>query len=502
MLKIVFVKIFLFLPRILLFSGILSGSLTSYGQLVEIKRVEIPLRDEDNDEFNVIPYGNNGLLVLNSKTNNFGRDLDLHFIKYSSDLQLLWHGHFAPADGYHMVRYFDTEDYLFCLLKQDDKQDISILRLDIQSGDFIISEAKMLTRMDIEMFSVIRSKILIGGRYNDRPVVELINLFDQSAKVLPEIHANNIKLNNIEVNDELGQIYVLLKNTRNCKMNMKIFNYEGKIVRTDILGDKNKLPVNGKILKMPGGEFILAGNYADNCSDYSIGFYTYPINGNSDSHFYDFTDFSNYLNYMPEKRQVRMRARIDSKKNKGKDVKLRQRLLLHDPVPGRDGIILIGEIFYPEYKTYNSALYPIARNYRWGGSNYTSYNNFRYTHALICNFDVNGKLIWDNSVNLHDLQSRTLDQKVQLTQVKSRYAVAYPDEGLIKTVLIGPESDSEPLENLDLKKVENENIIETYDNELAAWYNHNFIAYGVQSVRPPDGLYTREVFYLNRLTYK
>lgn len=493
-------------PHIKRFIFILLASCchhVGYSQLADYQRVDIPINTNEDDEFNVITYGQEGLMVLNIKSNNFGRDQKLVFLKFDTNLKTEWRNEFAAESGYRLIKYFDNKDYLFCLLKKDDKTDILVLRVDVKRGDYIVSNLKMLTRMDIEVFTVVKSKAVIGGKYNERPVVEMINLFDQSAKVLPEIHANNIILNTIEVNPESGEVYVLLKNAKNCKLLLNIYTYDGKLSSTTILGEKKKLPVNGKILKTPEGGFMLAGNYADNCSDYSVGFYTHSLTGKEQTKFYDFVELSNFLSYLPAKRQERVKRRINNKKLRGKDVKLRHRLLLHDPVKTSKGNTLFAEVFYPEFKNYNNNFTPLGRNYRWISSSYLNYNNFRYTHALICTFDNNGNLRWDNSISLNEIQSRTLDQKVQLTEVDGKFIIAFPDDGVIKTTIINQMDNVEQAENINLEEgTQDRRILNSQENELSSWYEHVFIAYGIQSVKSPNGLIPADVFYLSKLTYE
>ncbi|AWW00515.1 hypothetical protein [Arcticibacterium luteifluviistationis] len=470
-------------------------------QLVTEKRIELELKDAENDEFNVISFGDKGILLLNSRANNFGRKLDINFTKYDTTLSQVWTNSYQPSLLFKLVKYYESESYLYCLFREEEKENITILRLDIATGDYVISESRLLTTMDIDLFSVLKSKALIGGRYNDRPVVEMINLFANTAKVLPEIHSNNVKLNNIQVNEAEGLVYVLLKNSRNCKLFLKVYDYDGKIIGSKTLGEKNKLPLNGRLIQIPNGDYVLAGNYADNCSDYSVGFYTHSLTREEDTKYYDFVDLDNFLSYMPKKRQNRLKTRIKKKNLKGKDFKLRQRLILQDPTENPEGMTIMAEVFYPEYKNYVSNFNSVGRNYRWGDNNYYTYNNFRYTHALILNFDKNGKLIWDSSISLKDLESRTLDHKVQFSVIGDKYILAYPDEGTIKTSII--DRNSETVEELPLElSDENQRVIDTYQSELSAWYGHNFIAYGIQSVRKNTTAYSKHVFYLSKLTYE
>ena len=494
-------RLILMLRRLFLILLCIGSQNPLQAQLVTEKRVDFMLNDADNDQFNVISFKEKGMLVMINRANNFGRNIEIQFIKYDTSLTKAWSNNFQPSFLFKLIKYFENENYFYCLFKEDDREDISILRLDITTGDYVVTESVLLTAMDIDLFSVLKSKALIGGRYNDRPVVEMINLYASSAKVLPEIHSNNVKLNNIEVNEEEELIYVLLKNERNCKLFLKVYDYEGKIVGNQTLGEKNKLPLNGRLMKIPNGDYILAGNYADNCSDYSVGFYTHSLSKEEDTKYYDFVDLDKFLAYMPEKRQNRLKTRINKKNLKGKDFKLRQRLLMQDPTESPEGMTIMAEVFYPEYKNYIPNYSSIGRNYRWGDNNYYTFNNFRYTHALILNFDKNGNLLWDNSISLKDLESRTLDHKVQFSALGDKYVLAYPDEGIIKTSIM--DKNSKVIEEMPLELNRGDDkILETVQSELSAWYGHSFIAYGIQSIRDPNSVYPKQVFYLSKLTYE
>ncbi|UBM58459.1 hypothetical protein LAG90_16775 [Marinilongibacter aquaticus] len=475
---------------------------TAWAQLSTNKKVVFDLSQSENNEFNVIPYEKEGLLVLNSKAKSYGRENRLEFIMFNTNLDQKWSNFYEPGLLFVLLKYFETPRYFYCLFRELSSQKILVLRLDITTGDYVVNETSLLTNMEVDMFKVLKNKALIGGRYNDRPVVEMINLFANTGKVLPDVHSNNLELNNIEVNPDDGTIYLLLKNTRNCKMSLKTYDYDGKLVDKEVLGEKGKLPLNGKLIKIPDGNYVMAGNYADNCSDYSVGFYTHALSNSVPTRFYDFTQLKNFLSYMPEKRQSRVKNRILKKNQKGKDFKLRQRLLLHPPIESHDGLTVLAEVFYPEYKSYNSNFYPLGRNYRWGANNYYTFNNFRYTHALILHFNRKGELLWDNSLSLKNLESRTLDYKVQLYEIQhDKLVVAYPDEGVIKTNIVDGSDQTQEIIPLDLQS-HDEKVVDTYQNELAAWYEQYFIAYGVQSVKQGNSSSPKEIFYLNKLTYK
>lgn len=475
---------------------------SAYSQLTTSKTVTIPINLAESDAFNMISYEENGMVLMNAKTNNYGRDLVMFFTGFDQNLNQKWTSYLELGGIYELVNYFPTKDgYLYCLYKEESSSKIIISTLNIATGDYVVTETQILTPMKIETFGVLKNKIVLSGMVNDRPVIELLNLFSLTGKVLPEIHANNLKISNIELNQEEGLIYILVKNTRTCELTFKTYDYEGKAISSKDLGDRNHIPLSGKLVKLLNGEYMIAGNFADNCSDYSVGIYTYKLFDDQEPTFYDFLSLKNYLNYLSDKKKERFERRITKKTNKGKDFKIHQRIIINDPVASDDGMTLLAEVFIPEYKNNIPLGLPMGRNYRWQTNTYYTFNNFRYTHVLVLHFNRTGDLIWDNSVDLNDFQSLTLDTKVQLTPVGSGYAIAYPDMGKIKTASVGPNIKSVEQSVLDLKS-EDRNILNTSHTELISWYSHTFLAYGIQTMKSYNGSAPKDVFFISKLTYQ
>lgn len=477
-------------------------SVQIFAQIETGTRIEFERSSTADEEFVMFPQHEDGVVVLHSKIENFRKNFSIEFHKYDSTLTKLWTTSFEPDNEYEFVKTYDNDNFIYVLLKKDDKTDIAILRVDLTSGDKTFVEGNMLTNMDIEHFSVLKSKAFIGGKYNDRPVVVMYSMFDNSAKVLPEIHANHLQINDIGVNETTETIYIMMKNERNCQYILKIYNYEGKSIENITLGDKDKTPITGEILDKIGNSQLLTGSYAEGCSLYSLGLYLLDLsNDDSKIQYFSFADFNNFFGYLNEKRAAKMKLRIKEKKMKGKEVKLRYRLLQHEIIPTKEGWMMIAEIFYPEYKSpSNNTVFGNWRTYRIGNE---MYNNFRYTHAIICSFDKNGKLLWDNSISLNNIESNALLEKVQVSYNENNIVLAYPDDEKIKTVTIQGSQKAKSLEIFDLRTAnEKLTITNAEDTNLTAWFGNNFLAYGYQSVRKENAILTNNVFYINKLSYK
>jgi hypothetical protein len=475
-------------------------SLSVSAQLTQGKRIEFERRNDIDEENILIPLQENGVLLLQSKIEILHKKFTLNFYKYDSTLTKTWETTFIADANFDLLKTFQNKQFLYVLFKKIDKIELGILRLDFETGDKSYVEGNLLTNMDIEHFVVLQSKAFIGGKYNDRPVVVMFSLFDKTSKVLPEIHNNDLIINELGIDEHEKNLYIMLKNERNCQFILKKYSYEGKVIKSLAMGNKQLAPISGEILNIDQKNPILMGNYAEGCSDYAIGFYLQHLTDDSKIQYINFADLHNFFSYMNAKREGKIKEKIKQKKQKGKDIKLRYRLLLHDIIQTNEGWLMVAEVFYPEYKSpINNMGWSSLQNYRIGND---IYNNFRYSHAIICGFDKNGKLLWDNSISLKDIESNELNPKVQITQQEDFQIVAFPDEGLIKTVVMKGNEKITSLENFDLKtNTETEKTINTEGTNLVAWYGHSYLAYGYQSIKKNNDILSNDIFYISKLTY-
>jgi hypothetical protein len=475
-------------------------AISATAQLTQGKRIEFDRRNDVDEENLVIPLNKNGVLIMQSKVEAYHRKATFDFYKYDSTLTQIWKTTFLPDPDYDLVKTFRNQQFMYVLFKKTTKIDIGVLRIDVETGDKSYVEGNLLTNMDIEHFVVLQSKAFIGGKYNDRPVVVMFSFFDFTSKVLPEVHSNNLAINELDVDEHGNFLYLMIKNDRNCQFIVKKYSYEGKLIKSFTLGNRDTSPISGEVLNIDKEHPILMGNYADGCSPFALGFYVQQLNEDSKIQYINFADLDNFFSFMSSKREEKIKQRIKQRKQKGKDVKLRYRLFLHDIIPSNDGWIMLAEVFYPEYKsTPNATGWNNWRNYRIGND---VYNNFRYSHAIVCGFDKSGKLVWNNSVSLKDIESSELNAKVQMTQQDDYHILAYPDEKLIRTAVIRGNEKVKNLENFDLKAIsESDRIVAAERTNLAAWYGKSFLVYGYQSVKRNNEIMNTDVFYISKLTY-
>jgi hypothetical protein len=292
------------------------------------------------------------------------------------------------------------------------------------------------------------------------------------------------------------------------------FSVDGEAIKNTVIhpaSDKNLL--FGRMVKFTGDSAVVAGVYGKN-QEYSRGIFVASVNpaGEYRVRYYNFADLKNFFKYLKISRQNRIQERIDRKRVKGKKVRFNYRLVVHEFVPYRDHYMLLGEAFYPVYKsngyvssrpnTYYSR-YSQAANWQ---RDFT-FDGYRYTHAVSLGIARDGRLLWDNTFEIKNVKSFTLDQYVH-TLAGDNLVMLYSFDNKIFTKIIQGTQVLTPKSEEDIKGKFNADRIRKHATEshhLDYWYGRYLVSYGIQKVQnfeTPHVALNRTVFFINKITYK
>lgn len=472
-------------------------------QLQQSDRIEIPVNPFNTEHFEVLPLGESGLLsVIRNNEFSGGRSEQWRFVKYDTSLKVLWSTSYQVDRRYIPVMAYKGEHYGYWLFAEPDTDRYMFLQLNFMDGSTDQFKGSLLSGVDVHQFKVIGSKALVSGYYRSRPVVLVHSLFDHTTKVLPGLFEKNTEINNVDINEVDGYINVITYayKKRNCFFEIKTFNYDGKLLKKTSLSDPRNSLISGQIVPLNPDDSYLIGNYSIGCTPFSQGLYVTHIIDNEpqEPQFIEFSELQNFFNFMKPKRRQRMLERIGKRKSLGKENRFRYRLLVHELIQTKDEIVLVAEVYYPNQKASSPIITsglsrPYMARYMEG---------YRYTHAIVCGFDRNGKFMWDNCITIKDLTSYDLQEMVQITPVDNYFILAYPQDGSIHTEVISRDKVVVESEKFKINgKSESDKVMDSEDAYLSPWYGQYFLAYGMQRVGtfPIGG---REVFYVNKLTYK
>jgi hypothetical protein len=483
---------------ILLHIGLFS---TVFGQLEQSSRLEFKVNPSEEEYFDVTTLGRDGLLVTKRDDEYYG-DEKWTFYRYNSDLKETWHSDFKLEYELKPIRSFSNNDFLYWYFQESDTDHFEILRLDLHNGETDLYKGDLLTRADISHFKVLNNTAFIGGYHHNRPVVMTFSFFDKSVKTLPYLYNDNTEISNLEIDEQRNELNVLIygNHRKNCSLTIKTYSYEGKLTRTTTMPhEQGNGLISGKILPIDPANSLLIGNYAQGCTQYSQGLYFARFaDGEPEAlQKVDFSQLENFFNYLKPKRKQRVLDKITRKKEEGKEPKFRYRLLVHDVIKTANELVLVAEIYYPIYKNSGSYISGGLRNPN------REFDGYRFTHAVVCGFDkASGKLLWDNCFAIKDVESLELFETVQVTQQNDRLILAYPRDGKIHTEVIRRNEVVREQEEFDIQSASTEEkVINNEKEQLAAWYDNTFLVFGFQKISAEKFGPTREVFYINKLSY-
>ena len=298
-------------------------------------------------------------------------------------------------------------------------------------------------------------------------------------------------------------------------MDHELFPEGTSIKNTIINPPRDKNLIFGHMMKTTGDSVILAGVYGKNV-EYSRGVFVASINptGEYTIRYYNFGDLKNFFKYLRVGRQNRIKDRIERKKVKGKKLRFNYRIVVHEFIPYQDHFLMLGEAFYPVYK---SSAYSGGRglpfyNYRyntpgsWQQQDYT-FDGYRYTHAVTIGIAKDGKLLWDNSFEIKNVKSNALDQYVHLIPGKNLSLLYSYENKLYSKTIQGLEVVESKTEDLMRGLYESDEVRKnsTQNHHLDYWYDDYLLSYGVQELQnkiTPRVALNRKVFFINKITFK
>ncbi|MBL7863672.1 MAG: hypothetical protein JNK10_02275 [Cyclobacteriaceae bacterium] len=493
------------ITRIAFALAFIAVSGVSFAQVAQMARFELPLEEKDEVKYLTAGLAENGLMAYRRVG---GRKEDhVELIKVDTSLHETWRGS-IPIDKRLDVMHVRSFGNLFFLLLKDRERlgrDFQIFAVNMSSGNYGMYSVKNIIPFYPTEFVLTSKAALIGGYFNNRPLVLFYNFESQSSRILPGFFNSPGELNQIKVNsDGTTDIVVSARNFEKRRaLWIRTYDPFGELVRTTVIQpDEDKHLIFGRSMVMPGGRQLVAGVYG-RFTEYSRGVFVATIEptGEYAIQYHNFAQLKNFFNYMKAKQQKRVKDRIERKKIKGKKLKFNYRLVVHDLIAYNNQLLLVGEAFYPHY------IYP-----RMGDPRFPHYNpqartnrvfdGYKYTHAVVIGFGKDGQLLWDNSFEINDVKTFQLQQFVKVQPTNNRILLMYLFENAIRTKII---LDDQVLEGKATDKLKpgatGEELDRDFENTdtMDNWYGKYFYAYGTQTLKGRRG--SRKVFFINKITY-
>ncbi len=513
-------------------------------------RYEIITTDKDPEIF-PITLGNKGIANLVHLDRNF-----FSLEKLNTDFKLNWRKTAEIEKNLDFVRHSYDGKYISLLFSRYKTNYYLVFRFNVETGDYVRYDIYSVDRMEISNFEVLNNSVFIGGIVNQEPVILFTDLNMKKTFLLPSVVRKNAEIQSMELDTKQELIYVtysLGNKPKNYQLVVRSFDETGTQIGQVVMEPSDQYALmNAKTTQINDSLQLIVGTYGhkstigSNKGPTSQGMYFNSlVDGQpKNSKIYSFTSFENFFNFLPEKEKNRKEKKIQNKAEKGEDLRLDYRMILHNVIQ-RDGkFIVIGEAFYPQYQYNNYGPYgnsffspfgfglspfslynpfiPLSNPFFWGYGYYGLYSPFSsyyspfgyrsyggnsangqfngwvYTHAIIAEFDENGNLLWDKCIGLKNSVEPVLKEKVVVNFDNKDIYLSYNTDNSIITLKIVQDDNYEMISSQPIFDETKIGRIRRQDKpSLTHWYGKNYIASGVQTL--VDGEGKRSVFYLNKI---
>jgi hypothetical protein len=486
-----------------------AGSAT--GQIVQSLRFEIPV-SKDEASFEIIPAESDGLF-LHRRVRIDNRD-QLQLVKLDTTFSISWNG-FLPLDArFELMGKRNTGKKLYLLFRHRElaRKDLELVVMDNATGQFMRHKVRNYIPFVPTDFQITDRAAIVGGYFNSVPVVIYYSLLNNTTKVLPGLLNEAGELTQIKT-DSTGAFDVLIsaKNAEYQKtIWIKSYDPNGDILyQYPLKPEGNKHLIFARSVKTENNMQLVAGTYGGRNSNYSKGIFIASIDpsGLQQLKYYSYGDLNNFFKYMKVKREMRVKERIERRRIRGQKVRFNYRFIVHEIVPYNNQFVLLGEAFYPKYVQVDRTSYHGFFNpFLYAGGpvrNGRIFDGYRYTHAVVMGFDQNGKLIWDNSFEINDVKTFSLEQFVKLEMQKEKIALLYAFNNELRSKII---QGNEVLEGKTYFPIKTNypgdiaKLVKSASSKLNYWYGDYFYAFGVQELtNAASG--SRRVFFVNKISY-
>jgi hypothetical protein len=495
--------------RLALFFLFIFIPVVHQAQVLQPDRFEISI-DNNDQGYEVIPAKENGLFLIRNLITNSSSVIEL--MKLDTSFTKKWQGYIEIEGRRDLVAKRSDKDNLYLLVRQGDlrKKDLFLYVVNQENGNYIEHKVRNIIQLMVTDFQVAKNGVIIGGYFNYIPVVLFFSFSTQTSRILPGLLNEQGELTHIKVNPD-GSFDVLISGRTYNKQKtiwMKTYDENGNLqFQLPLIGEDNKSLLFARSVTTFNEMQLVAGTYGNKNSEYSRGIFVGSIasNGNQQIKYYNYADLENFFKYMKAKREQRIKERIERRKVRGKKVRFNYRFIVHEIVPYQDQYILLGEAFYPKYISTDPRFSNNFFSYTqpFFVQNGRIFDGFRYTHAVVMGFDKNGRLLWDNSFEINDVRTFTLEQFVRLELHEDKIALFYLHDNKIRSKII---RGNEVLEGKTSEPIRTTNEVDVAKNislssKFDYWYGRYFFASGTQRL-VNHAVGERKVFYINKVMYQ
>ncbi|WP_400193719.1 hypothetical protein [Hymenobacter sp. B81] len=491
-------------PLLLWIMLLLAPGAALRAQPTQPHRLELAL-DPDESAVHVLPLADTTLALLVERYPPSLARQQFSLLHYDRELQTRQEIKLPVPRDYEFAETCAELPYAYALFRADyTAAKLLLLRVDLQTGALRQYSFDTKTVDDIYHLEALDGKLFATVEVNGHLTVLHLDMEQEQFRLLASLYEPlpaRLTFLADSVNKRLA--FVLSEsNGLRSRLQIKQLSAQGQLVGSQFVqAESERGLITAELSPGDTTSRLLTGTYTLRDPRYSQGLFATDLTPRGELRaplrFYDFLTLKHFLDFMRPQRAERLRARSARRRAAGRPFRLHYRLLTHRLIPFQGGYVLVAEVYYPRYR-YDSMGGFMLYSMR-------TFDGYRSTQAVVCGFDSNGTLLWDNTFVLKNAERYDLAETVRLRPMPDgqRLAMAYLDDEQIRYKIIdrtapAPNDLQVPVQTNH--EGQREKIVSTSREGILPWYGSRFLAYGYQRVRPDRGD-NRLVFFVNTVAF-
>lgn len=504
----------------LFFISLLLISLSGFSQ-TGVVRLEFEAAI-NSDIYQLIPLGEQGFLVFYETKEEVGdKSKNWFFTFYDPSFSEVWKANIPVVEGAEYQDFYRIDSLLYVFFLNTGKvrsqsDNFQLLSIDLANKVSYETKGNLPSESNFVKFCVGGAKVFLGlNLKNDQAALFSI---DPETNLVNEFRLSYPDQNFIEdmiydpYQEKLISVASNYLSRRQNKLYMLVLSPDASFSY-----DMEISPVlNGKYLNTAqlcmtdSSHTMLLGTYSTFASkipssnEYfgieSTGVYTTRIHNRKQEfvNYYNFTEFRNLRAGVSARDFYKLQKKKDREAN---EYSVNYEVLSHDPELRDSTLVIMLEAFYPEFRTVSDISYDY-----WGRPvthSYSVFDGYRFFNSILTGFNLDGELIWDNSLEINIVPSARLEKRTAYFFDGRPALLFYNDGSTIAYRICLENTELEPFSKLDIETSEfGDKITAIGQNKMIHWYDYSFLAYGYHTIRNNliSGKNERTIFYINKIS--
>jgi hypothetical protein len=488
-----------------------------------VVRIEFPA-EIGKTPYEIISLGESGLLFFNALDELLDEgNRSWYFAQYDTNLLKIWDAKVPVLDGatYQFNYLAGDKVYLFFINTGKIKggaDNYQLSELELSSGIVNHFTGFLPGISEVKGFLVNGDVAFIACNMDDeQAAVFCIDFRGKSIQsYLSDLPDENF-VEDVRLDPYSGTLLLLTSNYLSRKQNqLRLLSLD---MNGTVISDQpieavlpSKFLNSARIFPAGPAKRLIIGTYSNFASkipgttDYygieSAGFFVTLFQDGAQQYmnYYNFMELQNLRPAISAKDYLK----LSKKKTKEEpDYSANYELLLHPLEEVNGQYVGMAESYYPDFRTVSDISYDY-----WGRPvthTYTVFEGYRIFQSILLGFDLEGNLLWDNSMDLSNINTMELSERAGYL-FDGKPAVLYFNDGVkitFRAYAENAEIEGFTYSELDTSE-KGDKVVELGDNFMMNWYGNKFLCYGYHTIRNSQMVEKekRTVFYINKIAFE